>query len=43
MSYIELYKKRVGSNNITNSKTRLIYEARKNFERRKLTTNGNFE
>ena len=33
MSYIEIYKKRVGHNNITNSKTRLIYEARKNFER----------
>ena len=33
MSYIELYKKRVGHNNITNSKTRLIYEARRNFER----------
>lgn len=33
MDYIELYKKRVGNNNITNSKTRLIYEARRNFER----------
>lgn len=33
MSYIEIYKKRVGHSNITNSKTRLIYEARRNFER----------
>ena len=33
MSCIGLYKKRVGSNGVTNSKTRLIYEARKNFER----------
>ena len=33
MDYIELYKKRVGNNNVTSSKTRLIYEARRNFER----------
>lgn len=33
MSGIELYRKRVGSSGISSSKTRLIYEARKNFER----------
>ena len=33
MSGMELYRKRVGSNGISSSKTRLIYEARKNFER----------
>ena len=33
MSCIGLYKRRVGSNGVTNSKTRLIYEGRKNFER----------
>lgn len=33
MSGMELYRKRVGNNGISGSKTRLIYEARKNFER----------
>ena len=33
MSCIDLYKKRVGVNGIVDPKTRLIYEARKNFER----------
>lgn len=33
MSYIESYKKRVGFNDVTNSKLRIIYEARKNFEK----------
>lgn len=33
MSCIDLYKKRVGANGIVDPKTRLIYEARKNFER----------
>ena len=33
MSYMDSYKKRVGHNDITSTKVRLIYEARKNFER----------
>ena len=33
MNYIDLYKNRVGVGGVSNSKTRLIYEARKNFER----------
>lgn len=33
MSYVELYKRRVGVSGVTNAKLRLIYEARKNFER----------
>lgn len=33
MSYIDFYKKRVGSGGVTDIKTRLIYDARRNFER----------
>ena len=33
MSYIESYRKRVGLKNVTDVKSRVIYDARKNFER----------
>ena len=33
MNYVDLYKRRVGVSGVTNAKLRLIYEARKNFER----------
>ena len=33
MNYIDLYKRRVGVSDVTDIKSRVIYEARKNFER----------
>ena len=33
MNYIDIYKRRVGRSNIVDTKTRLIYEGRRNFER----------
>ena len=32
MNYIDIYKRRVGRSNIADTKTRVIYEGRRNFE-----------